>query len=471
MINKGHKAQLQSALAGTFLRDLGRNPMATIENTIKDLQDNGVPQEAIDTYIMPYAQRVARQQDARPVKSLLMKLVSFRCRKVTIAMQEMFGVDEVLPGGNFIDLDTREDLTGQTFSGGSVVIQDGKPMLETNDQRAEPATKADGRKVKVNLFKQKAGWKWIDVPNGAPTIVSTETGGKHIYSLSTRFNTPVTLQTYPTQPSEPRLRPTSQGEATLGKRIGSISVRGKVHPVYDQVTIDSKQGNLTVKKSRAPVDRPLAPTFDGKTPTVAGQSTAGTGNKHQLAPHLRIEVAPQREGKPLFTQKTNNKNADVQIDAIDEVVARHPNATSSPEAWGNMMSDALADGDVPAPPYKLIKDLNDGTSAALIGSLTPGQIADADHGFDNARFFREMYTSGQVPIEATGKLFLWSFLSRGVSPYVQEGMFLDAYDGISEWIEAAADGSLRQRLPAFEKWAKTAAPKGPANPVQEAPIT
>lgn len=286
VINKGHKAQLQSALSGTFLRDLGRNPMATIENTIKDLQDNGVPQEAIDTYIMPYAQRVAGQQDAQPV----------------------------------------------------------------------------------------------------------------------------------------------------------------------------------VKKSQAPIDKALAPTFDGKTPTVAGQSTAGTGNKHQLAPHLRIEVAPQREGKPLFTQKTNNKNADVQIDAIDEVVARHPNATSSPEAWGYMMSDALADGDVPAPPYKLIKDLNDGTSAALIGSLTPGQIADADHGFDNARFFREMYTSGQVPIEATGKLFLWSFLSRGVSPYVQEGMFLDAYDGISEWIEAAADGSLRQRLPAFEKWAKTAAPKGSGQP-------
>jgi hypothetical protein len=66
VINKGHKAQLQSALAGTFLRDLGRNPMATVENTVKDLQDNGVPQEAIDTYIMPYAQRVAGQQDARP---------------------------------------------------------------------------------------------------------------------------------------------------------------------------------------------------------------------------------------------------------------------------------------------------------------------------------------------------------------------------------------------------------------------
>lgn len=66
VINKGHKAQLQSALAGTFLRDLGRNPLATVENTVKDLQDNGVPQEAIDTYIMPYAQRVAGQQDARP---------------------------------------------------------------------------------------------------------------------------------------------------------------------------------------------------------------------------------------------------------------------------------------------------------------------------------------------------------------------------------------------------------------------
>ena len=286
VINKGHKAQLQSALAGTFLRDLGRNPMATVENTIKDLQDNGVPQEAIDTYIMPYAQRVAGQQDAQPV----------------------------------------------------------------------------------------------------------------------------------------------------------------------------------VKKSQAPIDKALAPTFDGKTPTVAGQSTPGTGNKHQLAPHLRIEVAPQREGKPLFTQKTNNKNADVQIDAIDEVLARHPDATSSPEAWGYMMADALAEGDVPAAPYKLIKDLNDGTSASLIGSLTPGQIADADHGFDNARFFREMYTSGQVPIEATGKLFLWSFLSRGVSPYVQEGMFLDSYTGIEPYIEAAADGTLKQKLPAFEKWAKTAAPKGSGQP-------
>ena len=77
-------------------------------------------------------------------------------------MQQMFGVEDPTPGGNYIDLDTKEDLTGNTYAGGKVSIVDGKPVLDTSDDFYEPATKADGRKVKVNLFKQKAGWKWID---------------------------------------------------------------------------------------------------------------------------------------------------------------------------------------------------------------------------------------------------------------------------------------------------------------------
>lgn len=154
-------------------------------------------------------------------------------------MQQMFGVEDPTPGGNYIDLDTKEDLTGNTYAGGKVSIVDGKPVLDTSDDFSEPATKADGRKVKVNLFKQKAGWKWIDY-DGPATIVSTEVGGKHHYALSSDFQNPVTLQTYPNQPSEPRLRPTTQGEVELGNKIGNISVRGKIHPVYDEVRIVSK---------------------------------------------------------------------------------------------------------------------------------------------------------------------------------------------------------------------------------------
>ena len=111
--------------------------------------------------------------------------------------------------------------------------------------------KESGNKVKVNLFKKKAGWSWIDY-DGPDTIVSTEQGGKHYYSLSSDFQTPVTLKTYPKQPSEPRLRPTSQGKIVLGEKIGSISVRGKVHPVYDQVTVEDKRATDPIKEARGP---------------------------------------------------------------------------------------------------------------------------------------------------------------------------------------------------------------------------
>ena len=57
------------------------------------------------------------------------------------------------------------------------------------------------------------------------------------------------------------------------------------------------------------------------------------------------------------------------------------------------------------------------------------------------------------------KLFLWSFLSRGVSPYTQESLFLNAWGGVDRWIKAAADGTLEARKDDYEAWAKSVAPK------------
>ena len=309
------KAQLATALAD-MQASLGPNPVEAMTEMVEDLGNMGVSQEAIDTYVKPYADRVIAQQarvgrlqspsdqypagptvepqtyeaalerltttnivagavrkitegsmDPASVEAMLNQLeqnnpgIKARILEITdpqqqaddsprfarVApvpfnndrMQQMFGVEDPTPGGNYIDLDTKEDLTGNTYAGGKVSIVDGKPVLDTSDDFSEPATKADGRKVKVNLFKQKAGWKWIDY-DGPATIVSTEVGGKHHYALSSDFQNPVTLQTYPNQPSEPRLRPTTQGEVELGNKIGNISVRGKIHPVYDEVRIVSK---------------------------------------------------------------------------------------------------------------------------------------------------------------------------------------------------------------------------------------
>jgi hypothetical protein len=60
---------------------------------------------------------------------------------------------------------------------------------------------------------------------------------------------------------------------------------------------------------------------------------------------------------------------------------------------------------------------------------------------------------------------LWSFLSRGVSPYTQEGLFIDAFPGINGWIKKAADGKFTEAdLPAYKEWAATTAPKGSGQP-------
>jgi hypothetical protein len=243
-----HKAHLGEALNQMQL-DLGAAPVKRLKAIEDRLAEKGVPTEAAAKYFAPYVERVVAQQEAKADRDATAAALDEDpindARIVPVPrgnerMQQIFGVNEPGEGGNYIDLDSKEDLTGNTYTGGVVKIIDGKPLLETNDAPAAPATKESGNKVKVNLFKQKAGWKWVDY-DGPETIVSTHQGSKHHYSLSSDFETPVTLQTYPKQPSEPRLRPTSQGKVVLGNKIGSISVRGKVHPVYDQVTIVDKR--------------------------------------------------------------------------------------------------------------------------------------------------------------------------------------------------------------------------------------
>ena len=250
------KAKLLDTL-NSMQFDLGADPIAALKAHADRLYDGGVSEDSMQKYFVPYMERVQQQQQAAQRKKLADRsdtetIVSAQdamddARIVPVpfnnqGMQNAFGVNSPTEGGNYIDLDSREDLTGNTYAVGSVKIIDGKPLLETNDAPAAPATRDSGNKVKVNLFKKKAGWSWVDY-DGPDTIVSTEQGGKHHYSLNTDFQTPVTLQTYPKQPSEPRLRPTSQGKVVLGNKIGSISVRGKLHPVYDQVTIQDKRAD------------------------------------------------------------------------------------------------------------------------------------------------------------------------------------------------------------------------------------
>ena len=205
--------------------------------------------------------------------------------------------------------------------------------------------------------------------------------------------------------------------------------------------------------------------------TKPGPNAPGVGvaqeNKLGFWPALRVKVtgALKLLEKPLILTGTTNKNAAKQLANIDAILAKFPNAAESPEAWSKMLAHAFASNEVPIPPYAFIRDTNSDGSFERLSTLTPGQIADATHGFDNAKEFRRAYINGELDVTTTGKLFLWSFLSRGVSPYTQESLFIDAFNGADKWIKKAAEGNFTEDDSAeYEAWAKSVAPQGSGQP-------
>jgi hypothetical protein len=193
----------------------------------------------------------------------------------------------------------------------------------------------------------------------------------------------------------------------------------------------------------------------------------GSVNRHGIAPELRVVVTEHIDNpdKRLFTQETTNSNAAQQIDNLDLVHAAHQDPERNTAAWSRMMAYAFGSNDVPIPPYGLLRDIHGGGAVDTLKKLTSNQRAAADHGVARGRAYREAYTKGDVSVEATGRLLMWSFLSRRRSPYVQESMSIDASKGIGPWIAKAAAGRFTKAdLSAYEAWAKSVAPAGSGQP-------
>lgn len=63
-LNRVQKGRLITSL-DVLANNLGSDPVAAAQEQVQKLEEAGVPQEAIDTYVKPYVDRVARQQAAR----------------------------------------------------------------------------------------------------------------------------------------------------------------------------------------------------------------------------------------------------------------------------------------------------------------------------------------------------------------------------------------------------------------------
>jgi len=193
------------------------------------------------------------------------------------------------------------------------------------------------------------------------------------------------------------------------------------------------------------------------------------GNKLGLEQNLRVKViAPDIEmpDKPLLLLSTDAKNVNRQIENLDVIFQKFPDPVLTEDSWTKLLAYSFKSDEVPIPPYAAIKALESPENLALpLRKLTQGQIDDASAGFKNAAQFKNLYTSGQADVVTTGKLFLWSFLSRGVSPYVQEGLFMDAISGIEPFLKKAASGKFDAAdLSEYLAWASTIAGKGSGQP-------
>lgn len=169
--------------------------------------------------------------------------------------ERMFPEGQRPKGGEYLNPKTGDVLTNKNVESASISITpEGKPKFDASPVEKEvvgsPTTKG-ATQIKTNLFKKSAGWKWVDGPveyKDIPTLVSVQNKGKHYYALEANFPGGVNLTRYADAPSEPRLRPTVKGFVDLGKQIGTISVRGKEHPVYDKI-VNRYAGGSVVERN------------------------------------------------------------------------------------------------------------------------------------------------------------------------------------------------------------------------------
>ena len=218
-----------------------------------------------------------------------------------------------------------DPLTGKT--------SDGKPELYVN------ATKANawqirshkdnigddmqlGNLVRINMFRRTAGFKVLK--NGKPIknqpdyIISAETGGKHYYAL-TKINALYgILANFPSKKSEPRLRIETRGVMTSNLAAESppepladksLSVRGKVHPLYDSFSISPLNEYMDWLKN------PLVPLEEMMPEQIIVSLSGPSGmGKSTIQKELKKLFGSKASIAPTYTTRKKRKNEKQGID-------------------------------------------------------------------------------------------------------------------------------------------------------------
>ena len=182
---------------------------------------------------------------------------------------------------------------------------------------------------------------------------------------------------------------------------------------------------------------------------------------------LQKSSGPVGEKKtlPVIKITPTTKDPSGEVKRMTDIVAKHPEALSSPEAWLAFERDLTGTNETLAPPYGLIRLYNDIDSwVSLHSNLTPEQLGAADRGLATTKRMKELYASGQATPNATAKLMLWGLLSRRHTASGQEAGFVDLMTGstaVSDLADKALAGDVSDEdVKAWEKQATKLIPEG-----------
>jgi hypothetical protein len=470
-ISPRDKVVLLSALED-LRGNLGLDPVNKAQQVGVDAERSLSDPALADKYLMPYINRVAGQQENDVITNDMAVPLPGEGTSIFPKTKALYNkIDGIeVDQGNYQA--GTEDVTGNSYGGARVYITDkGRGALEVDPEQSATPNKADGTRWHSNLVRPNL-YEWVDNPENMPQsfIVTVDHNKEgHQFALQYEADIPVELYRKPlradgSKQDEPTMRPRGFGELEYGRKIGEIKVKssGRIAPIYDTIRIVPKQQDVQVNESSTPIlsqpnGEQLTTEFNPADKTEMG-----------FLPFLRVRTDKKYDHPRKILASSNPKNAARQIDALDQLLADHPNTLASPDAFMDYLADAMGkankDGSVPLIPFRALEMAqNPQMIVEQIGGLTPGQRELAADGFSAAEQFREAYESGSAHADITGKLLLWGILSRGVSPYIQESMFLDIVtdrgnkQGIGKHIQAAADGTFDVKD--YLKWVKRTVPK------------
>jgi hypothetical protein len=215
--------------------------------------------------------------------------------------QRQLAPEDYTPGGRFMA--RGEDITGQTRSAGRIEAarEPGRApgRMDVAPQQRETIGAKSGDIVRTNMFRRSAGWSWSQAPAGwenAPALVAVETGGKHVYALAADFEHGVEMARYPGRKAEPRLRPTARGDVELGKQVGEINVRGRMHPVYDRAFVFDRERLASSDRDNPDRDNVASSGNRSADDERMGHPRVGEERERGLAADGRVRQEAGRNG-------------------------------------------------------------------------------------------------------------------------------------------------------------------------------